>query len=255
MTDRGDRLARRNLHISARRWIPNGLSAHYSVASMSSRDLFAEWAGIAAGYLDRVGMREGPIDLGMLAACYDLCIARGPRSCSCRVPGIVYVDHTLDPIRYRADLAHELAHDAMDLAGYPIHDEAAASWIGAAIELPEASFKRDLTFNHWDLDAMRALYRTSWEMTARRIADVRSAVVTVIDNGRVTSRFQSPWLNTDWGTKPTPVERLLVEEATQEGRSGSGSLAAYRVDGTANWERVIVVAGAEDLEEAVSRAG
>lgn len=222
---------------------------------MSSRDLFAEWAGIAAEYLDRVGMREGPIDLGMLAACYDLCVARGPRSCSCRVPGIVYVDHTLDPVRYRADLAHELAHDAMALAGYPVHDEAAASWIGAAIELPEASFKRDLAFNHWDLDSMRLLYGTSWEMTARRIADVKSAVVTIIDNGRVTCRLQSPWLNTDWGLKPTPVERGLVAEAMVDGRAGQGSLAAYRVDGDGGWKRVIVVAAAEDLEEAVARVG
>jgi hypothetical protein len=223
---------------------------------MSSRDLFAEWAGIADRYLAEAGFGDEPTDPWLLATCQRQLVVHGARSCACRLPGVLVIDMTIEDYRQNFDLCHELAHDAMARMGYAnVHDEMAASWIGAAILAPGRPFKRDLASYRWDLRPIREIYPMSWEALARRVADVRSAVITIEDEGRITTRTQSPWLNTDWGSKPTPLERELIETAKAEGHASAGNrLDAYCVRGEDGWERVIVVAAAEDLEEAHMRS-
>jgi hypothetical protein len=217
---------------------------------MSSRDLFAEWAGIADAYLARAGFGDEPTDPWLLATCYGKLVLHGS---PCRMPHAIYIDTTLSEFRQRFELAHELGHDAQARYGYPIHDEAAASWIAGHLLAPPRPFKRDLATHRWDLRVMREIYRMSWEALARRVADVRSAVITIVDQGRVTARLQSPWLNTDWGTKPTALERELIDAARADGFASVGNrLDAYCIVGDDGFERVIVVAAAEELEEALS---
>jgi hypothetical protein len=221
-------------------------------------DLLAEWSGAAEGFLADVGMGDEPTDPWELAACHDLRVVHGgSRACTCRINDTIYIDTTLPRFRQAFDLAHELGHVAAELAGLYAHDEAAASGIGGRLLCPDRPLREHLRQHAWDLARTQPLYFASWEVLARRVAEVRSAIVTVVDRPprqreRVTTRLWSPWLNTDWTAKPTAFERAVIASAfdTREHVYERNRITAYYVANEDGWERAILVCAAEDLEEA-----
>jgi hypothetical protein len=145
-------------------------------------------------------------------------------------------------------IAHELGHFALDHYG-EVQSEDGADWVGAALMLPAAGFDADLKASAWDFQALRAKHpNCSASMIARRIVQRREAVATVVDQGRVTLRVSSPWLEDPRLRRLSAWERLLVDEALAENLTVHGDDLCYAVpvlDG--RHRRVIVVCEAEQL--------
>jgi hypothetical protein len=225
-----------------------------------NRELHKEWAGIADAYLGEAGLGDEPSNPWELAWAYGFMVVHGGgRARACCVGDVIAIDRTENEVRQAFVIAHELAHDAMRCCGYEnVHDEAAADWIAGALLCPDRSVKADMRHFAWDLSRLRGRYMASWEVLARRIVDVKAAVVTIIDrpsNGpeHQHCRLWSSWLHTDYGQKPFAVEREAIEQAfDSRGHvyTRGNRISAYYVP-SEGWERVLLLAGAEDLEEAV----
>ncbi len=97
-------------------------------------------------------------------------------------------------VRQQSIVAHQLGHWTLRWSG---NDDSikGAYWVTGALMLPKLHFDRDLRTTSWDLRVLRAKHlNVSVEMIARRIVQLRDAVVTVFDHGRVKARVASPWL-------------------------------------------------------------
>lgn len=202
--------------------------------------------GIAAAVHDRAGV-DGSVDAFDLAARLGLRVEQiARRGATLTGDDVIEVDIRSRLTRQHGLVAHELGHWALDVHGEERLDEPAARFLSGALLVPRVQLERDLRAT-WRLDELMHRHPcASAEMIARRICELRDAVVTVIDNGRVRARIASPWL----GTPPrlSRFERELVEEALGSGdvvEAGALVHAMPLVEG--NWRRVIVVAEAEQL--------
>lgn len=209
------------------------------------------WEGVASAVHNETGL-EAPIDAFDLADHCGLRIEPGPRGTASLDGDVIRYDVSARPVRQHGMVAHETAHHVLRLHAEP-DPEPAARYVAGALMLPRATFDRDLRETAWDLERLRAKHlNCSAEMIARRIVELRDAVVTVLDNGKVRTRVYSPWI-AEWAGAPrllrlSRVERELVDAALETGevqREGE-LLAAYPVfDGV--HRRVIVVAEAKQL--------
>lgn len=188
---------------------------------------------------------DAPVDAFLLArACGLLCVP-GPRSKAFLDGETVYYDNQAREVRQHGLIAHEVAHYVLRLHGED-DSEDAARYTAGALMLPRVSFDRDLR-ESWDLRALLARHpHVSAELCARRIAQLRDAVVTVLDQGRVRSRVDSSGVVLP--KRMTTVERDLADAAltTDSVQRANDFLAAYPfIDG--QYRRVIVVAEARQL--------
>lgn len=204
-----------------------------------------ELEGIAAAVHDRARV-DGAVDAFDLADRLGLRVEQAARRGATLDDDVIEVDARSRPTRQHGLVAHELGHWALDVHGQERLDERAARFLSGALLVPRVQLERDLRTT-WRLDELMQRHPcASAELLARRIAELRDAVVTVIDNGRVRARIASPWL----GTPPrlSRFERGLVEDALGSGHvveGGSLVHATPLVEGS--WRRVIVVAEAEQL--------
>lgn len=98
------------------------------------------------------------------------------------------------PTRQHGLVAHELGHFLLR-EHREQDDELAARYLAGALIVPREELDRDLRRLGLSIVALRAKHvNASHEMIARRITQLRSAIVTIIDDGRVTARAASPWL-------------------------------------------------------------
>lgn len=98
------------------------------------------------------------------------------------------------PTRQHGLVAHELGHFLLREHREP-DDEMAARYLAGALLVPREELDRDLRRVGMSILALREKHaNASHEMIARRITQLRSAIVTVVDNGIVTARAASPWL-------------------------------------------------------------
>jgi hypothetical protein len=224
---------------------------------MSQSDLFHAWDGAADWFLRQVGMGDEPVDIWQLAEAWGFRVDTGrPRSfVSAHPAGVIWLSAAQTPEQQRFCLAHELGHVADELTGGSGRDELAASRIAAGLLCPPQPFKRDLRRHRWDLERMREIYGVSWEVCARRIADLRSAVVTIHDQGEVTARVASHWIRQPYVARVERFELDVINEAlaTEAHVYRSDLLRGWYVPGSDGWRRVIVVAGLEEYEEAAAR--
>jgi hypothetical protein len=85
-------------------------------------------------------------------------------------------------------------------------------------------------------------------MIARRITQVRDAVATVIDNGKMKTRVASPWLPDPRLRRVSSWERDLAREALETGKTTYGDELCYAVPIlNPPWQRVVVVCEARQL--------
>lgn len=203
-------------------------------------------------------MGDRPTDLKRLARCYGLTVVEtSGRAKGLRAGEFIGFDETISLERQRFTLAHELAHFALEEHGYTNErDEWAADFVGAAILLPERPFKRALHRFRWDLGQITAYFGCSWEVAARRIADTKSAIVTIIDNGKTTARVQGPWIQRPYAAEP--MRLFEVEMALEAKRAGAHIYVddlcrAWWVPGDDGWERTILVIGIEEFERLAKR--
>lgn len=150
-------------------------------------------------------------------------------------------------VRRHGLVAHEVGHYV--LRREDDDSEPGASFVGSAMMLPRLDFDRDLRRTAWSIVKLRVLHpNASAEMIARRIVELRDAVATIIDNGRVRSRVSSPWLADPRLRRITRWERELADAALEAGDEVRGDELCYAVpfiDGV--WRRVVIVCEAEQL--------
>lgn len=144
-------------------------------------------------------------------------------------------------------IAHELGHWALIKAG-DADPENAASYVGAALMLPQRHFSADLRSTGWDVRALRAKHvNCSAEMIARRIVALRDAVVAIWDQGKLTIRVPSPWLSEGY-RKISKFERELAAEVLASGETiNAGNLLWGFAVFEGDYKRVITVCEAEQL--------
>jgi hypothetical protein len=187
-----------------------------------------------------------PVDALELATACGLALQ--PKRGKAKLRGeVIYFDPTARAVRQQGQIAHETAHYLLRL--HAIEDsERAVGYMAGALMLPQAAYARDIDRTAWDLEQLAKLHpNASGQMLAMRIGDLREAVVTVLDQGQVTTRIASPWL------PPAPermarVERELADKALASGtvQRANDLLAAYPlIDGP--HRRVIVVAELRQL--------
>ena len=222
---------------------------------MSKHELFRTLEGYAHAYLEEAGAEGGRVDFEELARAYGVTLVKT----SGVVPGfrsgdIIGYDETIAEERQRYTLAHEFGHHCLDRYGYENpRDEWAASFVGAAILLPERAFKRALRDLRWDLSRVREVFGCSWEAAARRVIDVKSAILTIVDNGQVTTRTQSTWIGSPHAERPMQVfEVELAREAmrTRDHAWRTDLCRCWYVEGSGGWQRCLLVIGLEEYEEA-----
>jgi|GEM_PF-2742023 len=205
------------------------------------------WEGVARGVLDATGGDEPPQDAFKLAACCGLQTQPWARAWAVLEGDTIRYPSKARPTRQHGLVSHEVAHWALDWC-QEVQSEQAARWVGGALMLPRAGFDRDLTATQWDLDALRAKHlNCSAELIARRIVQLRDAVATVLDQGKVHARVASPWLG-DRFRRLTRWERELADlvlETEQTQRPEDLVWAVPVFDGP--HRRVVVVAEAEQL--------
>jgi hypothetical protein len=97
-------------------------------------------------------------------------------------------------VRQQSIVAYQMGHWTLHWSGNNDSIQG-AHWVAGALMLPKLHFDRDLRTTSWDLRELRAKHlNVSVEMIARRIVQLRDAVVTIFDHGRVKARVASPWL-------------------------------------------------------------
>lgn len=209
-----------------------------------------EWEGVASAFLAEICADDLALDPITIATTYDIELvpttagSPGP----CIIDGRIRYRPNERPVRVAGTIAHELGHVALDRHREP-QSERAAAYVGAAILVPRRALDRALKRIGWDVLRLQAetFPHASAELLARRIAEVREAVVTIIDGRRVRARVSSPWLAPLPGPGLTRDEQRLVRLAREtKARVDEGWISAVPVyDGSL--ERIIVIAEREQL--------
>lgn len=163
--------------------------------------------------------------------------------------GVIYVTPRARPQRRHGLVAHELGHHLLRLEHRLEDSEDGARYLTGALLLPREPFGRDLTRTAWSLHRLRAIHvNASAQAIVARIVQVRDAVATVIDRGRVTMRVASPWLEDPRLRRVSRWERELATRALEQREEVRGDELCYAVplvDGA--HQRVVVVCELEQL--------
>lgn len=151
----------------------------------------ATWEGIAADVLEATGCDDPPVDAFELADLCGLSIAPSGRQGAFRRGDSIFLDLKARTVRQHGLVAHELGHWSLERADE--HDtEVAARYLAGAFLLPRIAFERDLGQTEWDLRRLRLRHpNASAEMIARRIVNLRDAVTSIWDDGKMARRWGS----------------------------------------------------------------
>jgi len=218
----------------------------------------AEWwetlEGIARWFLEEACLTEPPVRPRALTVAWGrrLMPARA-RVHLASTDEIVFYDPAAPPHRRAGDTFHELGHIAMREAGFNAgaDEERFAGYLAGALACPRRAFIGDLKRVRWDLQQLVERYEVSWEIIARRVADVRSAAVTVVDNLDEVKRFVSPWIHGRVAREVTPFELELARATAMNNGHlyESNLMTGYAIpQSDTPWMRVITVCGVEELE-------
>lgn len=205
-----------------------------------------ELEGVARDFVEATGVVELPMDLDVLAHCYDLHVVRVAAGGS-TAGNIVLAQERETRERSRFALAHELGHVAVAHMGFSRRDEeVAAHYVGGAILVPEAPLRDLMRRTEHSLRALIDEAHVSWEAAARRYVQVWSAYATIWDTPHRMRRVPSPWLP-ERPLLPAELDdavacRELREDIKQPGQSGT-----YYVGGAPPHERVVSVWALDEL--------
>lgn len=213
-------------------------------------DAIASWEGIADEILSETGCDEPPVSAFVLAECCELTVQAWGRGYGRLEADRKLIKYPIGarPVRQHGLIAHEIGHWALR-RGREDNTEDGARFLAGAFLLPRRVVDRDLTRVAWEMDALRAKHvNASVEMIARRITQLRDAVATVFDNGRVTRRVASSWLAEPRFRRVSRWERALAETALEHGKTVHGDELCYAVPVIdPPYHRVVVVCEAEQL--------
>lgn len=204
-----------------------------------------EIEGLALGVLEEIGAEDDPsIEAEIVAACLGRRLFTAPGRRAWLDGDAIAVPTALRPERVNRLVAHELAHSLLLEHGKP-NTERYADSLAAALIVPRRAMDRSLRTLGWDLSAIRERHPlASAELLARRLCELREAVVTIVDNGRVVKRVASPWFQLPpWTPGHLEREAFAAVADTAEPAIGAGVVAFPFFEG--GYRRVIVV---RDLE-------
>lgn len=203
--------------------------------------------GIALGLLRELGDPDPPMNAFSLARLCGLRVEFADLA-GARIEGkTIYVTAKARGVRQHGLVSHELGHWAIARAKER-DGEAEASYVGAALMLPRATFDQDLRATAWDLQELRAKHvHCSAELIAKRICSMRDACVSIWDNGKLKERTASPWLPVAY-RRVSRFERELAALALETGETQkAGELMWAFPVFSGWWKRVITVCEAEQL--------
>ena len=205
-------------------------------------DATARWEGIAQEMLDEVGAEDAHYDPRLIARAYDLRLEPVHSRSACWDGHVIRFPIAARATRQAGAIAHELGHHGLDEP----QSERGAAYVGAALPVPRRALDRALRRHGWELPALRSDFpHASAELLARRIAEVREAVVTIVDGRRVKARLASPWLAAPTRSL-TAREREVLERARVEGAAFADLVRAWHLH-EPGYDRVILIADAEQL--------
>lgn len=225
----------------------------------------SEWwetlEGIARWFLEEAGLEEPPVRPRALAYAWGMELMPTRERVHLRsTNAIVYYDVGASPVQRVGDTFHELGHVAMREANFDAgeDEERFAGFLAGALACPRQAYIRDLRASRWNLAEMVRRYECSWEIAARRIVDVRSAAVTIVDNLTEVKRYVSPWITGPIANAITPYETdlaVLAAGAEHGSLHDANLLSGYIVPpNDTPWMRVITVCGIEELEAKALRS-
>jgi hypothetical protein len=204
--------------------------------------------GVAADLLEATGCDDPPVDAYELAECCGLRLKPAASGTASIVGDVLSVPLRARDVRQHGQIAHELGHWALRRVGEP-DEHPSVRYVAGALMLPRQPFERDIAAD-WNLERLRARHvHTSAEMIARRIVNLRDAVCSVWDQGKLHRRIVSPWLPERLlRSRVSRIERELAEACLATGVPvhGDSLLSAWPVF-SPGWRRVIVVAEAAQL--------
>lgn len=204
-----------------------------------------ELEGVARDFVEATGLGALPVDLEVLAHCYEIGVAHSAQGA---VAGsVMLAPQRRTAPRSRFGLAHELAHVAVAHMGLsPADDETAAHYVAGAILVPEKAMRALMRDTAHDLRALVVASGASWEACARRYVQVWSGYATIWDSAHRVRRVPSPWLSerpiTTMELDQARECRAAREDVRTEGQSGS-----YYVGGEPPHERVVGVWTIDEL--------
>jgi Zn-dependent peptidase ImmA (M78 family) len=180
-----------------------------------------ELEGIARAVLEET-CTVAPVDAGALACAMNVEVRSFPGHeafIDLLRPCIYMPSRPMRDTRRHGTLGHELGHLLLREHGHDYQDEHAAAYLAGALLVPRETLDRQLR-ESWSVRRLRALHpNASHEMLVRRVTQLRPAVATVIDAGKVTARAASPWLEP---ARVAPVrvwELTLVQRALVDGET------------------------------------
>lgn len=209
-----------------------------------AEEAVARWEGVARRLLEDMGVDE-PLDPRLIARAYGLRLVPALRREACWSGSTIRYPAGVRATRQAGVIAHELGHYGLYRYDQE-QSEQGASFVGAAVLVPRAALDRELRRVGWELPALSKRFpHASSELLARRIAEVREAVVTVIDGRRIKARVASPRL----GPPPkslTPRERAILDRVRAEGAAHDDLIRGWHIH-EPGYDRVILIADAEQL--------
>ncbi len=126
---------------------------------------------------------------------------------------MVVLDSTLPPERSNFSLAHEIAHILKGHHGnIKPEEEQEANRLASQLILPEEDFAPQAWRSIRELKA--CFPQASFEVIARRRLAFVPGVLTIVDNGNVTSRLLSERFNCP--RMLTPPERKIIDQTMQQ---------------------------------------
>lgn len=208
---------------------------------------FRSWEANAEQLRAEIGLDDQHVHPRIIVGKCELeLVPTRPRTGPCYTGTRVYYDPTTGPERQAGTMSHELGHVANQRYGEE-DSERAASYVGAAILVPRRALDRALKKKGWNLDELRRDFEhASAELLARRIADLREAVVTITDGRRILARVASPWLPSPRPGLTRDEQAVLRRAVETRRRVDEGWISATPVY-EAGYQRVIVIADREQL--------
>ena len=200
-----------------------------------------EWEGVAETLQRATGADDAPVSAFELAALCGLRLVPSRGTAASLSGDEIRYPLAARPVRQHGLIAHEVGHWALEWTGEE-DSEPAARYVAGALMLPRRVFDRDLR-ETWNVGELQDKHvNASAEMIAIRIVQLRSAVATVFDEGKMRRRYLSAELAGRVPRRPSDYEYELAAEALASGKTARGSGLCHALpvfDGP--YRRVVVV--------------
>lgn len=199
------------------------------------------WEGLAAAIHDETGGDDPPVSAFALASVMGIRLVPWNRGDAELDGDVIRFPSRARLTRQHGLIAHELGHWSLRWASEPDSEEG-ARYLAGALMLPRQGFDQDLR-STWNVEQLRAKHlHASAQMIATRLCQLRDAVASIFDEGKLKQRIVSPWLSDRRLERATRWEHEIAAEALASGETVRGDELCYAVPiFDRGFRRVVVV--------------